>query len=126
MESASTPSNIRFVAYANEEPPHFLNETMGSRIHARSCRKNGNQIQGMICLESLGYYSDEPGSQQLATLYGMPDVMLAYIRSRGVDPTIGNFLAIVGDDQSESLMNAFDARFTPGSPCPRCHSSCRR
>jgi hypothetical protein len=112
------PRNIRFVAYANEEPPHFLNETMGSRIHARSCRKNGDQIQGMICLESLGYYSDEPGSQQLATLYGMPDVMLAYIRSRGIDPTVGNFLAIVGDDHSEKLLDWFDTLFTPGLAMP--------
>ena len=39
MESDNPPRNIRFVAYTNEEPPHFMNESMGSRVHATSCRK---------------------------------------------------------------------------------------
>lgn len=54
MQSDHPPRKIRFVAYTNEEPPHFTNESMGSRVHATSCRKNGDNLQGMICLESLG------------------------------------------------------------------------
>jgi hypothetical protein len=106
------PRNIRFVAYTNEEPPHFLNESMGSRVHAASCRKNGDNLQGMICLESLGYYTNEAGSQELPTLYGMPEETLAFTRSRGIDPTVGNYIAIVGDEQSASFLARFDAAFS--------------
>ena len=106
------PRNIRFVAYTNEEPPHFMNESMGSRVHAQSCRKNGDNLQGMICLESLGYYSNEPGSQELPTLYGMPKETIEFTRSRGIDPTVGNYIAIVGDEQSAQLLARFDTAFS--------------
>ena len=112
MESENPPRNIRFVAYTNEEPPHFTNESMGSRVHAQSCRKNGDNIQGMICLESLGYFTDKPGSQELPTLYGMPEETLAFTRSRGIDPTIGNYIAVVGDEQSASFLARFDDAFS--------------
>jgi hypothetical protein len=111
MQSENTPRNIRFVAYTNEEPPHFTNESMGSRVHAQSCRRNGDNIQGMICLESLGYFTDKPGSQELPTLYGMPEETLAFTRSRGIDPTIGNYIAVVGDEQSASFLARFDDAF---------------
>jgi hypothetical protein len=110
-QSPNPPRNIRFVAYTNEEPPHFMNETMGSRVHAASCRKNGDNLQGMICLESLGYYSNEPGSQELP-IYGVPDETLTFARSRGIDPTIGNYIAIVGDEHSTPLLARFDAAFS--------------
>jgi hypothetical protein len=111
-QSESSKRNIRFVAYTNEEPPHFLNESMGSRVHAASCRKNSDNLQGMICLESLGYYTNEPGSQELPTLYGMPEETLAFTRSRGIDPTVGNYIAIVGDEQSASFLALFDDAFS--------------
>ena len=112
MESENPPRNIRFVAYTNEEPPHFTNESMGSRVHAQSCRKNGDNLQGMICLESLGYFTDKPGSQELPTLYGMPEETLAFTRSRGIDPTVGNYIAVVGDEQSASFLASFDDAFS--------------
>ena len=112
MQSDHPPRNIRFVAYTNEEPPHFTNESMGSRVHATSCRKNGDNLQGMICLESLGYFTDKPGSQELPTLYGMPDETLAFTRSRGIDPTVGNYIAIVGDEQSAQFLARFDTAFS--------------
>ncbi|MCX6966140.1 MAG: M28 family peptidase [Verrucomicrobia bacterium] len=112
MQSENPPRNIRFVAYTNEEPPHFTNESMGSRVHAQSCRKNGDNIQGMICLESLGYFTDKSGSQELPTLYGMPEETLVYTRSRGIDPTIGNYIAVVSDEQSASFLARFDDAFS--------------
>ena len=112
MESENPPRNIRFVAYTNEESPHFTNESMGSRVHAQSCRRNGDNIQGMICLESLGYFTDKPGSQELPTLYGMPEETLAFTRSRGIEPTVGNYIAVVGDEQSASFLARFDDAFS--------------
>jgi len=111
-QSENPPRNIRFVAYTNEEPPHFLNESMGSCVHAASCRRNGDNIQGMICLESLGYFTDKPGSQELPTLYGMPQETLAFTRSRGIDPTVGNYIAVVGDEQSAQFLARFDDAFS--------------
>jgi hypothetical protein len=117
-ESDPAPRNFRFVAYTNEEPPHFLNESMGSRIHARSCRENADNLLGVICLESLGYFTNEPDSQELPTLTGMPEATLALIRSRGIEPTVGNFLVLCGDDQSEAFLDRFDAAFSPGLAVP--------
>ncbi|MEI8294710.1 MAG: M28 family peptidase [bacterium] len=112
VQSPIPPRNIRFVAYTNEEPPHFTNESMGSRVHATSCRKNGDNLQGMICLESLGYYSNDPGSQELPTLYGMPKETIEFSRSRGIEPTVGNYIAIVGDEQSAPFLARFDTAFS--------------
>jgi hypothetical protein len=111
-QSPNPPRNIRFVAYTNEEPPHFMNESMGSRVHATSCRKNGDNLQGMICLESLGYFTDKPGSQELPTLYGMPKETIEFTRSRGIEPTVGNYIAIVGDEQSAQFLARFDTAFS--------------
>lgn len=51
---------VRLVFLDCEEPPHFNFREMGSQHHARSLRMNGERIMGMICLESLGYFSNRP------------------------------------------------------------------
>jgi Zn-dependent M28 family amino/carboxypeptidase len=107
--------HLRFVAYVNEEPPHFSSQAMGSYVHARSCRAAGDNILGMICLESLGYYSNESGSQELPE---MPEEMLALSAAlmveRGITPDVGNFLALVGDEASQELLMRFDSLFSKG------------
>lgn len=54
---------IEFVAYTLEEPPFFGGENMGSYIHAKSIFDKGENLKGMICLEMIGYFNDEPKSQ---------------------------------------------------------------
>lgn len=54
---------IDLVAYTLEEPPFFRTENMGSHIHAKSLYENGEKIRGMICLEMIGYFSDNKKSQ---------------------------------------------------------------
>jgi hypothetical protein len=83
---------IRFVLFANEESPYFQTPGMGSLVHARGCRERGEHIDAMISLESLGYYSDAPGSQR----YPWP-VGLLY-------PDQGNFVGFVGNLGSRSLV----------------------
>jgi len=105
--------HLRFVAYVNEEPPHFSTETMGSYVHARSCRAAGDNILGMICLESLGYYSNESGSQELPEMSEeMLALSAALMVERGITPDVGNFLALVGDEASQELLMRFDALFS--------------
>ena len=58
---------IDFVAYTLEEPPFFRTENMGSHVHASGLNENNVPVKGMICLESIGYFSDEKGSQTYST-----------------------------------------------------------
>jgi hypothetical protein len=76
---------IDFVAYCLEEPPFFASELMGSYIHASSLSQNKTDVLGMIGLEMIGYFSDEPFSQQ----YPAPELAEKY-------PHTANFIAVVG------------------------------
>ena len=82
---------IEFVAYNLEEPPHFGTKNMGSFVHAKSLKEK--KVIGMICLEMLGYFTDEPNSQDY------PLEQLEYVY-----PKAGNFIAIVGNLKSWNLM----------------------
>jgi hypothetical protein len=53
----STP--VTLVAYTTEEPPFFGSEQMGSAIHANSLSAERRPVRGMICLEMIGYFSDD-------------------------------------------------------------------
>lgn len=115
MAAPEVLKHLRFVAYVNEEPPHFSSEAMGSYVHARSCRAAGDNILGMICLESLGYYSNESGSQELPEMSEeMLALSAALMVERGITPDVGNFLALVGDEASQELLMRFDALFSKG------------
>lgn len=75
-----------FVAFANEEPPSFATEDMGSQHFARRLKDDGTKLDLMIALDLVGYFSDEPGSQE----YPSPLLRLYY-------PSAGNFITVVGD-----------------------------
>ena len=83
---------IRFVAFANEEPPYFQTDKMGSYQYSSGCRKRNESISGMICLESLGYYSAKAGSQSYP-----PPLEKIY-------PDTGNFIAFCGNIASYPLL----------------------
>lgn len=97
---------LRFVAFANEEPPHFLCRTMGSFVFARDCARGGDRIALMLCLESLGVFFDAPGTQRL------PFEIPAHLLPTGMDPSVGNFAAIVGNADSLDDAGRFAAGFT--------------
>jgi hypothetical protein len=63
LEGVKLSHRIDLVAYTLEEPPFFRSEQMGSYIHAKSLHDQKVDVVGMVCLEMIGYYSDEPGSQ---------------------------------------------------------------
>ncbi len=83
---------LRFVAFVNEEPPFFQTPRMGSRVYAKRSRQRDEKIVAMLSLETLGYYSDEPGSQS----YPFP-FSLVY-------PSTANFIAFVGNVKAGSLV----------------------
>lgn len=55
--------NVEIVAYTLEEPPFFRTSFMGSAIHANALQEEHEKIQGMICLEMIGYFDDTKNSQ---------------------------------------------------------------
>ncbi|WP_201750338.1 M28 family peptidase [Tautonia marina] len=97
---------LRFVLFTNEEPPFFQTETMGSRVYARRCRARGEAVVAMLCLETIGFYSDEPGSQQ----YPFP--LSAFYPSRG------NFIGFVGDLASRKLVRRVVGSFRSHAAFP--------
>ncbi|UCF67273.1 MAG: M28 family peptidase [Acidobacteriota bacterium] len=78
-----------FVAFANEEPPFFTTPDMGSYHLAKKLAEEQTDIELMIALDLIGYFSDEPGSQR--TLFW--PLGLYY-------PSRGNFIGIVGDTRA--------------------------
>jgi hypothetical protein len=88
-----TGQTLRFVAFVNEEPPFFQTEQMGSFVYASRCKGRGDKISAMLSLETIGYFSDAPGSQS----YPSPALGLAY-------PTTGNFIGFVGNFGSRALV----------------------
>lgn len=97
---------LRFVGFVNEEPPHFRSAEMGSLVYAEDCKTRGENVVAMIALESLGFYSDEPGSQR-------------YPKAIAADyPTVANFVAFVGNLDSRELVNEAFAAFQSTSEFP--------
>lgn len=76
---------IELVLFTLEEPPAFRSEAMGSYVHAQRLVEQGVEVKGMVCLEMIGYFTDERKSQQYPA-----GIMKA------VYPTTGNFIAVVG------------------------------
>jgi len=90
---------LRFVFFANEEPPFFQTGEMGSLVYAKSCKEKDENIVAMLSLETIGYYTDKPNSQQ----YPFP-FSLFY-------PSTGNFLGFVSDLASRDLLHRTIASF---------------
>jgi Zn-dependent M28 family amino/carboxypeptidase len=84
---------LRFVAFVNEEPDFFQTNQMGSYVYAKRCHERGDQIKVMISLETIGYFTDAPGSQR----YPMFLFNLLY-------PRTGNFIGFVGNTASRELV----------------------
>ena len=85
---------VRFVAFTLEEPPFFRSHHMGSRVYARALKERREQVEAMLCLESVGYYSQEKGSQSFPWL-------VFWLRWRY--PTTGDFITIVSNAASQPL-----------------------
>lgn len=90
---ASSPFRFDFVAFALEEPPFFGGDFMGSHVHAKSLYEGLVDVRAMICLEMVGYFTEEEKSQK----YPLGLMKFFY-------PPQGNFIAVVGNFGSGSLV----------------------
>ena len=84
---------IDLVSYCLEEPPFFKTESMGSAVHAKSLKKEGVVVNAMVCLEMIGYFSEEKESQR----YPVPAMNTIY-------PDKANFISVVGDLNQNQLV----------------------
>ena len=97
---------IRFVCFANEEPPFFWTRDMGSLVYANACKARRENIVAMLTPETIGCYLDGPGSQR----YPIP-VQRWY-------PTTGDFIAFVGMHESGKLIRRVTETFRRTTPFP--------
>lgn len=107
MFAGSRPRRtLRFVMFANEEPPFFWTEDMGSLVYADACKARGEKIVAMLTPETIGCYLDEPGTQR----YPIP-VGRWY-------PTTGNFIAFVGMHEDARLIRRVVGAFRAAAAFP--------
>jgi Zn-dependent M28 family amino/carboxypeptidase len=98
--------SLRFVAFANQAPPFFGTEEMGSWVYTHHARQRGDDIRAAVILETLGYYSDAPASQ------------LAPAPLSLVCPSRGNFVAMVSNLRSMGVSRRFTRAFRHHSSFP--------
>jgi len=93
LSTADHARSVAFVFFACSVEPFMQTETMGSLIWARAAEAAGQEVVGMLSLDSLGYYTDEPATQhfprEIASFY----------------PKVGNFVSVVGNFPSAGLAN---------------------
>lgn len=107
--TVDTGMTVRFVAFVNEEPPFFYWKNMGSMVYAETAKQRGDQIHGMVSLETVGYYSEEPGSQRYPPLF------------RLFFPDRGNFIGFVSNFRSRPWLKQTVAAFKTHSDIPEQH-----
>jgi Zn-dependent M28 family amino/carboxypeptidase len=98
---------VVFVSFALEEPPAYGTRFMGSRVYAQQALNRGERIDGMICLEMVGYACREPGCQS----YPFPLMFFGY-------PKAGDFIGIVGNFASRGLTRSIRDRFSQNRDLP--------
>ena len=83
---------VRLIAFSNEEPPYFQTDEMGSLVYAKSIDNDDETVLGMISLETIGYYTNQPGSQKYPKIFNL------------LYPDTGNFISFIGNLESRTLL----------------------
>lgn len=107
LAAAPLKKTVRFVAFALEEPPVYRSRNMGSYHYAESLKRSGSEVEGMVCLEMIGYFTDRPGSQH----YPLPFMGRTF-------PKTGNFIAIVGNRRSTEFTRRLAEDFRSATDLP--------
>jgi Zn-dependent M28 family amino/carboxypeptidase len=88
LSNVEVPHRIDLVAYTLEEPPFFRTEGMGSFKHVQYLKENNVSVLGMICIEMIGYFDDQRGSQRypvgiMKLVYGSKGDYIAVVQKMG-------------------------------------------
>ncbi len=106
FKDKSFQRTVRFLAFVNEEPPNSMTGNMGSYVYAKKVAKDKENIIAMFSLETIGYFSDETGSQHYPPFFN-----LFY-------PKKGNFIAFVSNLSSRGLVSKSIQSFRAHSTFP--------
>ncbi len=90
---------VKFMAFCLEEE-----DLLGSRAYVAHLAETGQSVHGAIVLECVGYASEQEGSQR--TPPGIPVAV----------PSVGNFLALIGNQASAALTSALSQAIAPAIP----------
>lgn len=112
----SRGTEVKFVFFVNEEPPFFMGEDMGSMQHARKLHEAGQNVEGALILETVGYYSQARHSQKLPP--GLDGRYPDTGRPDAGCPDAGNFIAFVGTLESSKLVQEALSAFQRASDFP--------
>lgn len=93
MKSSKPERTVRFVFFANEEPPYFQTPQMGSYVYAQKLKKQNVSVTSMISIETIGAYYDQPKTQHYPTGFA------------ALYPDKGNFIGFVGNTESRPLLD---------------------
>ncbi len=99
---------LKFVAFANEEF-YFRTEGMGSCRYVWRLNKTKElkKVVAMLSLETIGYFSEKPGSQACPPPFG------------SFYPDKGNFISFISTDKARDLVKKSVASFrNSGVPMP--------
>jgi len=107
LAAAPPRATVELVAYCLEEPPFFRSAQMGSAQHAALLREQGIELRAMICLEMIGFFADEAGSQA----YPVGLLKLVY-------PDRGDFITVVGRMGEPRLVRRIKGAMRGATPLP--------
>ncbi len=100
-------NTISFVSFALEEPPVFGTRLMGSKVHVRGIKKRKERLDGMLCLEMVGYACYRPNCQH----YPLGSKVLAVSE-------FGDFIVVLGDTGSRGLSRDIHKAFQNNPDLP--------
>lgn len=101
------PTKVILAFYPLEEIPLSRTSDSGSFIHASQLRQSKEPVRLMISMESIGYFSDTEGSQR----YPLKPLSWVY-------PSVGKFLAVVGEASLSPATVDMKAAFTRATELP--------
>ncbi len=104
LAGARMEKTVRFVAFALEEWPVYRSRNMASYHYARSLKEKNERVEGMICLEMIGYFSDRQR-------YPFPFMNKIF-------PRTGNFISMVGNMRSRAFTARIAKSFQRGTDLP--------
>jgi hypothetical protein len=106
LRDLASNKRVRLVLFVNEEPRYFYTEAMGSLRYARALAERHERVVAMYSLETIGYYSNAPGSQRYPAPFSL------------IFPDRGDFVAFVGLLGSRPLLQRRCAHFVRIRPSP--------
>lgn len=99
-------TRLYFVAFVNEESPYWGTPDHGAQKFVELLHEKGERVRGMLSLETLGWFSDKPGSQRYPAPFNW------------IYPDVGNFVAFVGMPGSRTWLHDVLAPFRQHAAVP--------